>query len=562
MGRFGTFLYTASVLLALLAATACAVEEPALVDTATPTNAPTSSPSDAKTATPASMPTPRPTTTATPTPSPKLRFGPGTYQVNIDIQPGIYAGKAGTGFLDSCDWQRLRGVTGELSDIIAIDNQVGQFYIEILSTDKYFKIGLNCHITPLTAWPKPAGLLSEIGPGMYLVGRDIAPGTYQGKAGTAVLNACDWRRLSGVSGDFSEIIAIEAEIGAYFVSVKASDFALYTFCDLKLVEGALTDTPTPAPTPTPVSMVTAAPAPAPRPTPLPTVTATPTSVPTPAPTPMATPTVPPTPTQISTPTPTSRPMVGYGPGTYQVNSDIEPGIYAGKAGTDFLDSCDWQRLSGVSGELSDIIAIDIAFGQFYIEILPTDKYFKIGLNCHIIALDEWPEPTGPLLDFGPGTYQVNSDIQPGIYAGKAGTDLLDSCDWQRLSGVTGELSDIITIDIQVGQFYIEILPADKYFRIGLNCHITALDEWPEPEGPRSEIGPGMYLVGRDIVPGTYRGEAGTGLLDSCDWQRLSGVSGELSDIIAIEIENGVYFVSVQASDFALSTSCDLELVEQ
>ena len=400
---------------------------------------------------------------------------------------------------------------------------------------------------PLNEWAGPTGPLSEIGPGMYLVGRDIAPGTYRGEAGTGVLDSCYWKRLSGVSGEFSDLIANDNAMGSYFVSIEDSDFALSTSCDLELVARALTVTPAPAPRPAPLPTVTATseatrtptptvtptPAPAPRPTPVPTVTATPTPVPTPAPTPMATPTVPPTPTQISTPTPTSMPMVGYGPGTYQVNSDIEPGIYAGKAGTGLLDSCDWQRLSGVTGELSDIIAIDFQFGQFYIEILPTDKYFKIGLNCHITPLNEWPEPTGPLSEFGPGTYQVNSDIQPGIYAGNAGTDLLDSCDWQRLNGVTGDLSDIIAIDIQVGQFYIEILPADKYFRIGLNCHITPLDEWPEPEEPGSEIGPGMYLVGRDIVPGTYRGEAGTGLLDSCDWQRLSGVSGELSDIIAI-----------------------------
>ena len=552
MGRFGTFLYTALVLLALLAATACEPEEPGLVATATPTNVPTSPPSNAKTS------TPRPTAidTSTPTPSPKLGFGPGTFQVNIDIQPGIYVGKAGTGLLDSCYWERLSGVSGEFSDLIANGNAIGQFYIEVLSTDKYFKIG--CDITPLNEWAEPTGTLSEIGPGMYLVGREIVPGTYRGEAGTGVLDSCYWERLSGVSGEFSDIIANDNAIGSYFVSIEDSDFALYTSCELELVARAHMVTPTPAPSRMPTPVVTPTPAPSQMPTPV----VAPTPPPTRTRTPTSAPTYEPTPTEVSTPSPTPMPMLGFGPGTYQVNSDIQPGIYAGKAGTGLLDSCDWQRLSGVTGELSDIIAIDNVVGQFYIEILPTDKYFKIGLNCHITPLDEWPEPTGLPLNFGPGTYQVNSDIQPGIYAGKAGTDLLDSCDWQRLSGVTGELSDIITIDIQIGQFYIEILPTDKYFKIGLNCHITPLGEWPEPEEPLSEIEPGMYLVGRDIAPGTYRGKAGTGLLDSCDWQRLSGVSGEFSHIIAIEIEKGMYFVNVKTSDFALSTSCALELVEQ
>ena len=170
-----------------------------------------------------------------------------------------------------------------------------------------------------------------------------------------------------------------------------------------------------------------------------------------------------------------------------------------------------------------------------------------------------PTPT-PKLGFGPGTYQVNSDIQPGIYAGKVGTDLLDSCYWERLSGVSGELSDLTANSNAVGQFYVEVLSADKYFKIA--CDITPLSAWPEPAHPLSKIEPGVYLVGRDIAPGTYRGEAGTGVLDSCYWERLSGVSGEFSELIANDNPNGQYFVSVEDSDFALSTACALESVTQ
>ena len=83
--------------------------------------------------------------TATPTPQPAatspVGFGPGTYQVGKDIQPGIYAGRAGTGTLDSCYWERLSGAAGDFSDLIANSNASGQFYVEILDTDKYFKTG-------------------------------------------------------------------------------------------------------------------------------------------------------------------------------------------------------------------------------------------------------------------------------------------------------------------------------------------------------------------------------------------------------------------------------------
>ena len=135
--------------------------------------------------------------------------------------------------LDSCYWERLSGVSGEFSDIIANDNAIGQFYIEVLFTDKYFKI--DCDITPLNASPGPAEPLLDIEPGIYLVGRDIAPGTYRGETGTGVLDSCYWERLSGVSGEFSDIIANDNAIGPYFVSVKDSDFALSTACALELV---------------------------------------------------------------------------------------------------------------------------------------------------------------------------------------------------------------------------------------------------------------------------------------------------------------------------------------
>ena len=79
---------------------------------------------------------------ATPTPQPTatspVGFGPGTYQVGKDIQPGIYAGRAGTGTLDSCYWERLSGAAGDFSDLIANSNASGQFYAKILDTDKYF----------------------------------------------------------------------------------------------------------------------------------------------------------------------------------------------------------------------------------------------------------------------------------------------------------------------------------------------------------------------------------------------------------------------------------------
>ncbi len=397
-----------------------------------------------------------------PTPTPQVGFGPGTYQVGEDIRPGIYAGRAGTGLLDSCYWSRLKGVSGDFSDLIANDNATGQFYVEVLNTDAYFKT--DCVVTPLDTWPEPDMPISKIEPGTYLIGRDISPGTYRGKAGVGAMESCYWSRLSGVSGDFSDLIANDNAIGSYFVSVQDSDYALSTRCTLEL-----TKPPDPTPASTPLLMNT------PTPTAELEPTATMTQDPTPASTPLLmntpTPTAELEPTATVTPDPTPTPQVGFSPGTYQVGEDIRPGIYAGRAGTGLLDSCYWSRLKGVSGDFSDLIANDNATGQFYVEVLNTDAYFK--------------------------------------------TD----------------------------------------------CVVTPLDTWPEPDMPISKIEPGTYLIGRDISPGTYRGKAGVGAMESCYWSRLSGVSGDFSDLIANDNAIGSYFVSVQDSDYALSTRCTLELTE-
>ena len=71
---------------------------------------------------------------------------------------------------------------------LRIAQQSGQFYVDILSTDKYFKV--DCDIVPIDKWPRPAELLSSIEPGTYLVGRDIAAGTYRGETGSGVLDSC------------------------------------------------------------------------------------------------------------------------------------------------------------------------------------------------------------------------------------------------------------------------------------------------------------------------------------------------------------------------------------
>ena len=131
----------------LLVLTACAD------DTMAPEVRPPAQLQPAPTATSAPEPTLSPvaTTAAQPRTEAKKSLDPGMYQVGGDIQPGVYAGIAGTNAFDSCYWARLSGDSGDFSELIANENATGQFYVEIQLSDKYFKV--DCEITPLSPNP-------------------------------------------------------------------------------------------------------------------------------------------------------------------------------------------------------------------------------------------------------------------------------------------------------------------------------------------------------------------------------------------------------------------------
>lgn len=64
--------------------------------------------------------------------------------------------------------------------------------------------------------------------GTYVVGEDIEPGTYKtdGPADDSFSGMCYWARLSGLSGEFDELIANDAFEGQTTVVVNEGDVAL------------------------------------------------------------------------------------------------------------------------------------------------------------------------------------------------------------------------------------------------------------------------------------------------------------------------------------------------
>ena len=123
-----------------------------------------------------------------------------------------------------------------------------------------------------------------------------------------------------------------------------------------------------------------------------------------------------------------------------------------------------------------------------------------------------------------------------------------------MTDLRGELGSIIANDNAIGQFYIDIKATD--FALETNCELT-----PLAQAPVLEVGdtlpPGTYIIGRDIRPGRYQGEAGSDFLESCYWSRLRDVTGDMDSVIANDNSTGSYLVQVLASDFAFYTACPL-----
>lgn len=147
---------------------------------------------------------------------------------------------------------------------------------------------------------------------------------------------------------------------------------------------------------------------------------------------------------------------------------------------------------------------------------------------------------------GDGMYQVGTQVQPGLYRSSSSSFGY----WERLSGAGGTFNEILANDNVNGQTYVQIAPTDAYFST------TRMDRWnpvdPAAAGPQATTfaGDGMYMVGVDIAPGTYQ----TSAVDMGYWERLSGASGTLSEIIANGNTSSQVIVTIQPTDRFFGTS--------
>lgn len=147
--------------------------------------------------------------------------------------------------------------------------------------------------------------------------------------------------------------------------------------------------------------------------------------------------------------------------------------------------------------------------------------------------------------FGSGTKVVGKDIQAGTYRTRHDST---GCYFARLKGFGGALADIIANDNTNARVVITILPTDAGFQSS-NC-----DSWSSDLSAittsKTSFGDGDFIVGTDMVPGTYRNAGSSG----CYWARLSGFGHTLGDIIANDNTDTQAVVTIDASDKGFESS--------
>lgn len=168
--------------------------------------------------------------TPTPMPIPTQRVSPGTYVVAKEISPGVYKGEAPADAF--CKWARLNEMKEDPESIIAMGLREGQFYVEVQASDVGFTT--ECELVPIGNLIPRDPLLTEIPPGIYIVGLDIGPGSYKGKPDEDLF--CFWQRLNNFREDEASTIEWDIPGDSYVVEIAPSDYAVEFACPVQKVE--------------------------------------------------------------------------------------------------------------------------------------------------------------------------------------------------------------------------------------------------------------------------------------------------------------------------------------
>ncbi|MFF0894535.1 hypothetical protein [Streptomyces sp. NPDC003278] len=152
---------------------------------------------------------------------------------------------------------------------------------------------------------------------------------------------------------------------------------------------------------------------------------------------------------------------------------------------------------------------------------------------------------------GDGEFRVGSDIKPGTYRTTGNTD--GTCYWERAKDASGEMDSILANDNVSGTSYVTVKAGDKLFKSNgcADWEAVAGKATGSPASSMDGDG-GMFKVGADIAPGTYRSAGNSD--GSCYWERAKDAEHGLDSIIANNNVKGTAVVTIAAGDAYFKTT--------
>src|SRR5215212_8417343 len=160
----------------------------------------------------------------------------------------------------------------------------------------------------------------------------------------------------------------------------------------------------------------------------------------------------PGPAAARTPRTAPSPPITVAPGLHRVGEGgVRPGSYVTSS-----DLCSWERRTPTG----EVLASDTGTGQVLVYVRATDGAFSSAPGCGAWRLLDDDHPPAPLSTLGPGTFAVGAQVAPGRWRSDGG----DLCYWERLSGLGGELDELLASAGVPGPVAVDVAPADAAFR--------------------------------------------------------------------------------------------------
>lgn len=152
--------------------------------------------------------------------------------------------------------------------------------------------------------------------------------------------------------------------------------------------------------------------------------------------------------------------------------------------------------------------------------------------------------------YGDGIYLVGKDIQSGLYKAVVADKVMKIGYIERAKDVSMESDSILANIILTGDGYFEIKDTDVAVKLQ-GVEISPINLKDLTPNIKTEVSDGIYLVGFDIKPGTYKTEVTDTTMKIGYVERLKDVSMNGDAIIANEVLQGPGYVKIKESDFAV-----------